>query len=487
MYKYLFILISLLSFSAQVNAQLVRDFKVNDDTAGSVFRYYANISTNKTGLSAIVWEEYVLGNIYAQVYDNNFVKINNNFKVNVGIDTSISPDIAVTNREKIGVVWSKPGALLGRLYFKIFNKYGSPLTPAIQLVDTSNGYFGYPRIGCDSSGRFIIGWSNSSGDVYFQILDSMGNKIGNNVKVSEENYGSGQPDITVRKDGSFVIVWTDDRYSDYNIYMQMFNKNGYPIGINQRVNDTIVALLHYCHTPKIAHDSSGNFVIAFDTYIYNDNMTYVYYQRFTKDGIKIGNNKEVIASFTYPLASFDSDEIGNLIFQLNLGYASNIRVSRFDIYIGPLFPISNEYLDSAKNAQDIKLYNGKIINVWMDSRSTPQPQIYANVRSFLNPDSTVGVINISNEIPEKFKLYQNYPNPFNPTTFIKFQIKERSFVTLKIFDLLGREMETLVNEIKPAGTYEAAFDASHLPSGVYFYNFFIDGIMLDSKKMILLK
>jgi hypothetical protein len=483
--QHILILIFLLA-SNYSSAQLVSDFKVNDDTAGNVFKHRANVSTNKNGLSAIVWEEYNLQNIFAQIYENNFTKINNNFKINTGIDSCNSPNVIVTNKDKIGIVWSKTGRFYGRLFFRLFNKYGLPLTSAIQLNDTLNGYFVLPNIGCDSSGRFIVSWSYGYNDIYYQIIDSTGNKIGNNVKVNEDNTGWGQQDITVKKDGSFIIVWRDSRYPGDNIYMQMYNKNGNPIGVNQKVNDTIAALFYSFSTPKIANDSSGNFTIAFNTYTYNDNMTYVRYQRYNKDGVKIGYNKQFGGSFTTPLSSFDSDEIGNLIFQLNFDYAMNLRIDRFDNPIGSYFLISNEYVESGKTGEDIKLHNNRIINVWRDIRAGQQPQIYANVRSYINPDSTVGIIKIWSEIPNKFKLFQNYPNPFNQCTIIKFQCTIKSDVILKIYDILGKEIATLVNGKQEPGTYEVSFEGNNFSTGVYFYRI-QSGDFVQVKKMLMIK
>jgi len=91
-----------------------------------------------------------------------------------------------------------------------------------------------------------------------------------------------------------------------------------------------------------------------------------------------------------------------------------------------------------------------------------------------------------NIVINKFKLEQNYPNPFNPTTKIGFRIAIFGLVTLKVYDVLGEEIVTLVNEQKPAGTYEVEFDASSLPSGVYFYQL-KTGNFIKTKKMILLK
>jgi len=88
--------------------------------------------------------------------------------------------------------------------------------------------------------------------------------------------------------------------------------------------------------------------------------------------------------------------------------------------------------------------------------------------------------------PESYILYQNYPNPFNPSTIIKYSLKDDGKVSLKIFNALGEEVRTLVNEIKPAGSYEVEFAASELSSGVYIYSIHA-GEFVGSKKMMFLK
>ena len=105
--------------------------------------------------------------------------------------------------------------------------------------------------------------------------------------------------------------------------------------------------------------------------------------------------------------------------------------------------------------------------------------------------SPVGIKNISTEIPAKYSLYQNYPNPFNPTTNIRFEIPRTSLVKLTVYDILGREVATLVNDKLGAGSYEVVWpaptgDASCIPSGVYFYKLTTNNFV-DVKKMVLLK
>ena len=100
--------------------------------------------------------------------------------------------------------------------------------------------------------------------------------------------------------------------------------------------------------------------------------------------------------------------------------------------------------------------------------------------------SLIGIKTISNEIPVSFELSQNYPNPFNPNTKIRFKIPANSFVNLRVYDLLGNTITTLVHlQLKP-GSYETDFMARGIPSGVYFYKL-TAGDYAETKKMILVK
>jgi len=130
-------------------------------------------------------------------------------------------------------------------------------------------------------------------------------------------------------------------------------------------------------------------------------------------------------------------------------------------------------------------------------------QLNMNLPSFYIPGliTKLGYTNIVTSveeelpIPDEIRLSQNYPNPFNPSTMIRFTISQSPLpggdgrggsVTLKVYDVLGNEVAILVNEEKPAGTYEVEWNAGGLPSGVYFYQLKTDGI-IEIKKMVLLK
>jgi CubicO group peptidase (beta-lactamase class C family) len=118
--------------------------------------------------------------------------------------------------------------------------------------------------------------------------------------------------------------------------------------------------------------------------------------------------------------------------------------------------------------------SGKVQNITLD------------LLSYIYPKYGVGVHQISTEVPDRYILQQNYPNPFNPTTKIKFELPKSSFVKITIFDQLGREVNTLVNQELNAGSYETEFIGSNIASGIYYYKI-AAGEFFQTKKMIIVK
>ncbi|HEY5123868.1 MAG TPA: T9SS type A sorting domain-containing protein, partial [Ignavibacteria bacterium] len=147
----------------------------------------------------------------------------------------------------------------------------------------------------------------------------------------------------------------------------------------------------------------------------------------------------------------------------------------------PLNPLNYKIpITSNCNNAGVKI-NGITSDYWYAIRDSITPCI-----GFHEYGGASGINVINNEIPSTFSLSQNYPNPFNPTTNIRYQIPNNSFVTLKIYDVLGREVQILVNESLKPGTYETSFDGSTLNSGVYFYKISA-GDFSETKKMLMVK
>ncbi len=171
-----------------------------------------------------------------------------------------------------------------------------------------------------------------------------------------------------------------------------------------------------------------------------------------------GGSDRKINDLIYMLLKYDAD--GNLLWSKNYFYSA----------------LSEDFI------YDIKLDAANNIYVTGISIGMGSSFDFATIKY----SQTTGIIPASNYISENFSLYQNYPNPFNPSTNLEFGISNLEFVSLKIYDLLGNEIKTLVNEVLPAGNYKIKFDGSGLSSGIYFYTL-TAGELMDKKKMILLK
>ncbi len=102
-------------------------------------------------------------------------------------------------------------------------------------------------------------------------------------------------------------------------------------------------------------------------------------------------------------------------------------------------------------------------------------------------NSASGIDNPDEPSLVNFHLFQNFPNPFNPNTSISFTLMKRNYITLKVYDQLGNEVEVLANSLLPEGYYEYSFNSKNYSSGVYFYRLKVGNEYSDSKKMILLK
>jgi len=131
-------------------------------------------------------------------------------------------------------------------------------------------------------------------------------------------------------------------------------------------------------------------------------------------------------------------------------------------------------------------YGSLIYKITSVDKSTKESDFSDEIKYKILQSENDNFANGEPEQPKDFSLKQNYPNPFNPITNIQFQVQSSRFVKLIVFDFLGREVKTLVNEYKQPGKYVVSFDASGLSSGVYFYKL-TAGEFSDVKRMVLIK
>jgi hypothetical protein len=211
--------------------------------------------------------------------------------------------------------------------------------------------------------------------------------------------------------------------------------------------------------------------------------------------------------------TFKYDSLGNTLWQREIrtpqyGDVRPVMIDRDkynNIYI---LCYSNYYLPNNGGYQLAK-YNSNGDSIWTYTYSSPYFKYYGKAFLNINDDKiyitgkaygintgydittielvqTSGIVKVEENIPSKYSLGQNYPNPFNPMCNVQFTICNAGNVRLVVYDIMGREVQTLVNEKLSAGKYEVKFDGSMLTSGVYFYKMVSEGYS-ETKRMLMIK
>ncbi|HWQ81334.1 MAG TPA: T9SS type A sorting domain-containing protein [Ignavibacteria bacterium] len=475
-------------------SQLVNDFKVNDDSTNTS-QDHASLGVDGNGNFVVVWYDWRNSNeeIFCQLFNSLGQKTGSNFCL---VSPGYSPDVAVRKDGSFGLCWvdSFPK-------FRLFNKNGVPISNVIKIDSVNFPQANTPSIACDSSGNFVVVFQRKITltylNIHFQLFDSLGNKVGSGGRVNDDTLSMivhKSFDVTKRRDGSFIVTWQDYRMYSLNgtddIYIQMYDRFGGKIGNNARVNNDTV-MLDYQHLPKITSDDAGRFAVVFTEIPDATGIAYNLLQLYNPNGMPYGNNIRFSNNGTeqYPQICKKSNGDLAVSFERNPGSANVPYMQRMDAsggLIGTPFLVSNQYPNSLKGVGGISIFNDKIITVFVDNRFG-NFDVFFNIRSFIKPDSVAAVRNISTLNPNKFKLHQNYPNPFNSVSKIKFEIAKLGDVNITVYDILGKEVSSLVNEKLKPGTYETFFDGSGLSSGIYFCRLIVNTESKDFKKMILLK
>jgi hypothetical protein len=251
------------------------------------------------------------------------------------------------------------------------------------------------------------------------------------------------------------------------------------------------------------HSSGTLFKIRFQI---KENLPIEYYTPITFGWLRFNEVDPTVITFNGGLRVVDVPSEPSLISPYNGEYdlPNNVQFSWYSPFRAETFnlqiaennsftPVLHEYISLVSTTYTVNdIANG--LYYWRVRASNVAGYgPWSEIRSF-----TVGPeVSVKDEtsVPKEFALHQNFPNPFNPTTTIKFDIptslfsqkgEQRGFVTLKVYDVIGREIATLVNEQKEAGSYEVKFDASKLSSGIYFYRITVSGYTAI-KKLVLTK
>ncbi|MCS7249763.1 MAG: hypothetical protein N2323_06235 [candidate division WOR-3 bacterium] len=359
---------------------------------------------------AVAWEDRRNCNsdIYYQIYDSLGNRLFNNRKAN---DDNTSQDqrgvsIAFLPNRKFVIVWEDWRNDYGDIYLQIFDENGNKIGNNLRVNDDPIGFaWQYSAsIGVKSNGQFIILWEdgrNGNWDIYCQIFDFYGNRIGNNFKINDDNTSAWQfsPRIYVNKNNYWLVVWEDERNGNWDIYAQIFDSLNRRIGNNFLINDDNT--LANQNSPSCSADTLGNFIIAFSCE--RRGNWDIYKQRLTQEGIRIGNNELVNDDLSN--LSQNSPWVVSLSNNSHLILWQDKREGNDDIYaqfydennikIGNNFKINNDYASSHQRCPFISANQQFFGICWEDERKE-ECHIYATffdtLGNFLIPNKKISEV-----------------------------------------------------------------------------------------------
>lgn len=388
----------------------------------------------------------------------------------------------------------------------------------------------YPAIEI-ASGVIHVFWRDlreGNSEVYYKRSTNSGNSWGADVRLTNNSANSEFP--SAASDGNTVIVtWVDSRDGNQEIYVKRSTDAGVSWGSDIRLTNNF-AISDY---PSIS--AAGN-IIHLVWREFRDGPPQIYYKRSTDAGATWGADTRLVNTTTnaeyasvsaagaivnvtwsderntdielYHKRSTDGGTTwsGDIRLTNSAGNSDYGSVFASGVYVHVVWQEARDgnleiYYKQSTNSgasweADTRLTNntsssyqpsiglsGQVLHmVWSDTRDG-NSEIYYKRNPTGNP---VGISANGTEIPLTYSLSQNYPNPFNPVTSFEFRIAEFGLVKISVYDALGREVETLVNNELNPGTYKAEWNASKLNSGVYFYKL-TTGNFTETKKMVLVK
>ncbi|NQT25657.1 T9SS type A sorting domain-containing protein [candidate division KSB1 bacterium] len=454
------------------------NFRVSDDT-NSAIQIAPMLTLDDNGNFIIAWidDRNHHFDIYAQCFLSDGSAMGNNFRVNDDTTTSDQNmcDIASDSSGNFTVTWRDSRNNNYDIFAQRYDQGGSLSGDNFQVNDdVSSTTQNESKIAMDYRGNSVIIWSDKKegdNDIYAQRYDENGSATGNSFKVNDDGGTEDQEESCIAMDrlGNFIIAWSDKRDGDWDVYGQIFSSNGNATGNNFKVNDDLT--IKYQGYPDIGSDSNGNFVIVWEDY--RDDILHIYGQRFMSNGAPIESNFNVNENqelLEQAEPSIGVDEDGRFVVawedERNNPYY-NIYGRQFDIDGSPLgddFRITS-LSESRQLRPKVKVRNNRIYTTWQDNRAgNTGYDIWASVLDWSD------LVSVQTQLPRQslsYDLFPNFPNPFNPITIIPFSLAEAASVKISVFDITGRFVKEIENQTYSSGRHEILFDGSDVSSGIY--------------------
>jgi hypothetical protein len=376
------------------------------------------------------------------------------------------------------VVWRDSRIGNFELYYKRSTDNGVSWSADTRLTNNPAVQW-YPSVSASGSGLYVV-WQDArdgNEEIYGKRSSDGGLSWGADTRLTNQTADSQNPSVSVFA-STVDIVWFDNRDGNQEIYFNRSTDNGLSWGADTRLTSNSATSWY----PSISESASDVFVAWYDD---RDGNNEIYYKRSTNGGVSWGADTRLTNN---SFSSFDPS-IAVSGSKIHVAWV-DWRDGNREIYYkystdgGLVWSADTRLTNNPGNSWNpsISLSALDVNVVWSDDRDGNFEIYYKNNAD----DNVTGLETFNSELPQEYSLEQNYPNPFNPTTSIQYQVSSNTQVSLKVYDVLGNEVATLVDEYKPVGNYEVIFNATGLSSGIYFYKL-QTGSLVDSKKMIYLK
>jgi hypothetical protein len=397
---------------------------------------------------------------------------------------SIHPSISVSGLF-VHVTWTDKRDGTHEVYYKRSTDGGLSWGADTRLRDVLTGTsYNYSSITTSGSNLHVVwfDWRDGNAEIYYKKSTDNGDTWSADTRLSNNAGLSFIPVVAVS--GSNVhVVWYDSTNGNWEIYYKRSTDNGTSWGADTRLTNNSSD----SKWPSITVSGSIVHVAWTD----NRSGTYgIYYKRSTNGGTSWSSDVSLTRKNyfnIYPCLTVNGTNV-HLVYQ-NLNNHGNGYDIMYNTSInngsswGTEVQLTNNA--SASTYASIVFSGSALHVIFMDDRNGNN-EIYYKEKLNAPIGGPLEITNKNSEIPTVYALFQNYPNPFNPSTKIRFALPVSSIAKLVIFDELGRELETLVNEQLNSGTYEAVWSSTKFSSGIYFYKL-TAGEYSQTNKMILLK
>jgi len=428
----------------------------------------------------VVWEDY--RDTHRQVYYKRSTDSGLNWnlgeRLSIDPDHSATPTIAVAHNN-VHVVWQDGRDHVGagyEIYYRRSTNNGDWFDPDIRLTNFVS-FKWEPHIAVFEDNIHIV-WQDqrSFADIYYIHSTDNGLTWSPEFLITNPSHSDSRPTIST-SDNNVYVIWGSNRGSNSEVYFRRSTDFGNTWNPEQKLTSSNIG----------AYDSD---ITSFDNNIHitwEDHRTSPSGEIFYIRSTNFGADWSAETRLTFNAADVYRPSISSFQEKVHLTW-SDLRNPELEVFYlrsmdnGNNWEAEDSLSSFPVNSEEsrVSAFEGNVFVVWADFPLGGISEII--FRRYTSP----APVNNETNPPTEFDLYQNYPNPFNPYTTIEYQIPEISLVTLKVYDVLGNEITTLVNEEKPAGSYEVEFDATTLPSGVYFYRLQA-GDFFETKKMVLMK